>query len=61
MWHYGEEAIHAIYHLPKFGGHRHCGSEDVLILVCHVISQDHVIKDDVTLNGRSPSRYVTIM
>ena len=28
----------------KFGGHKHCGDEDVLILVCHMILQDHVIK-----------------
>ena len=25
----------------KFGGHRHCDSENV----CHVILQDHVIKE----------------
>ena len=24
-------------------GHRPCGSEDIMILVCHVILQDHVI------------------
>ena len=29
----------------KFGVH--CGS-DVIILICHVISQDHLIKDDAT-------------
>ena len=30
--------------VAKFGSHRHCGSGDLLILVCHVISQDHAIK-----------------
>ena len=30
------------YHSAKFGGHRHCNSED-MILVCLVILQDHVI------------------
>ena len=35
--------------LAKFGGHRHCGSEDIMILVYQVISQEHMIKDDVTL------------
>ena len=29
----------------KFGGHRHCGSGDIMVLVCQVISQDHMIKD----------------
>ena len=24
----------------QVGGHRHCASEDIKILVCHVISQD---------------------
>ena len=32
------------YHLAKFGSHRHCGSGDIMILVYHVISQDHKIK-----------------
>ena len=44
---YGQEPIKVSYHPAKFGGHRHTGSEDI-ILVCQVISQDHVIKD-VTL------------
>ena len=25
---YGQEPIKGSYHLAKFGGHRHCGSED---------------------------------
>ena len=33
----------------KFRGHKHCGSGDNTILAYHVISQDHVIKDYVTL------------
>ena len=28
----------------KFGGHRHCGSGNMLILICQVISQDLVMK-----------------
>ena len=36
-------------HFAKFCDHRPCGTsdsinEDIMILVCHVISQDHVIK-----------------
>ena len=32
------------YHPAKFGGLRHFDSEDIVISVCHVILQDHVIK-----------------
>ena len=28
----------------KFGGHSHSGSRDIIIFVCHVTMQDHVIK-----------------
>ena len=31
-------------HMIKVFGYRHGGSEDVIILVYHVISQKHVIK-----------------
>ena len=44
------------YHLAKFGGYRHCGSEDLMILVCHVILQDQVIKDSCDFMDKSPSR-----
>ena len=43
MWLYGQEHIKVNYHPAKFGGHKHCGSED-MIWVCHVVLQDHVIK-----------------
>ena len=26
--------------LAKVGGHRHCCSEDIMVLVCHVISRE---------------------
>ena len=45
----GKQLIKVNYHLTKFAGHSHFGSEDIIILVFHVISQDHVIKDDETL------------
>ena len=32
------------HHCVKFCGHRHCDSGIILFLVCHLISQDHVIK-----------------
>ena len=54
------------HHLAKFCGHRACGSsdttnEDIIVLVCHVISQDHVIKGWFDFISRSPSRKVTIL
>ena len=42
------------HQLAKFGGHRQCGSEDVIV-VCHVISQDPVIKGSCDFMGRNPS------
>ena len=44
MWLYRQEPIKVSHHLTKFGSHRYCGSGDLMILVCHVIFQDHVIK-----------------
>ena len=41
---YELEPIKVSYHPVKLGGHRHFGSEDIMISVCHVILQDHVIK-----------------
>ena len=47
------------YPLVKFGGHRYSGSKDVMVLVCDVILQDHVIKGSCNVwvgatHGRSP-------
>ena len=45
----------------KFGPHRHCGSGDTMLLVCHMMLKDHVIKISCELNswmaaphGKSP-------
>ena len=32
-------------HLVRFGGHRHCGSEDITFLIYHWTSRDHVFKE----------------
>ena len=32
------------YHTAKFGGHNHCGSGVIMILVCRAILQGHMIK-----------------
>ena len=36
--------------------HRYCGSGDIMVLVCHMILQDHVIKGSRHFMGRSPPR-----
>ena len=43
-------------HHAKFGYHGHCGSGDILVLVCHVILQDHVTKGSTDLTHRDSSR-----
>ena len=43
----------------KFGGDKHCGRGDIMILICHVISQDHVTLGSCDFMGRSPLRNVT--
>ena len=47
------------YHPAKFGGHRHCGSGDMILV--YVILQDQVIKGSCDFMGRSPSKKVTIL
>ena len=44
------------YCLAKYGGHRHCGSEQIMILVFLVILEDHLIKKSCEVMGNSPSR-----
>lgn len=41
-------------HLTRFGGHEHCGSGDVMFLIFHMISQDHVPQEPWDFLGRSP-------
>ena len=41
--HYGSELLIVCHHPAKFLGHSHYGSGDVMVLICHVITQDHVI------------------
>ena len=40
----------------RFGYHRHCGSGDILVLVYHVILQDHVTKGSTDFTHRNSSR-----
>ena len=32
------------HNAAKFSDHRHCGSGDIMVSICHVISKDHFIK-----------------
>ena len=43
MWLYGQKPIMVSYP-AKFGGYKNSVSENTMFLLCHVISQDHVIK-----------------
>ena len=40
---------------PKFGGHRHCGREDILFLVCHMTSRDFVVRESCSIMVEFPS------
>ena len=35
------------YYPEEFGGHSHSGSGDIMFLICHMISQEHVRKGHV--------------
>ena len=45
----------------KFGGYRDHGSGNIMVLVCHMISQGQLSKGSSNINGRNPSRLVTIL
>ena len=42
-------ALKVTHHPFTFGGHRHCGTGDIIVLVCHVISQNTRPKGPITL------------
>ena len=44
----------------KFGGHRQRSSTDTMVLVCSMISQDHVTKVSSNI-GRSVSKLVNML
>ena len=45
------ESLKVSYHPTKFGGNKHCGSGNAILLICHVISEDHVIKGTSNLTA----------
>ena len=54
MWLYGQESIKVSYHSAKFGGQGPNGGENIVILVCHVISQYHMIKGSCDFKRYDP-------
>ena len=49
------QSMKVSYHPAKFSGYRHSGSRNIMIFVCHVTLQDHVIKVLCNFMVRSPS------
>ena len=45
-------------HLAKFGVHSHCGSGDIMFLICYLDSRDNVFKGLCGFVGGSTSRFV---
>ena len=44
IWRHGLEPLKLSHHPIKFGGHNQWVSREMVVLVCHVILKDHVIK-----------------
>ena len=40
----------------KYGGHRYCGHKDLIFLISHVISKDHVTPELFDITARSNAR-----
>ena len=48
-----------VYHHPtKFAGRIHCGGVNITVLVCQVISEDHMMKGSCDFISKDPSRSV---
>ena len=57
---HGFESLQVSHQPAKFGGNRLRGSEDIMVLVSLVISEDHVINGSCDLMCKSPPPKVTI-
>ena len=51
---HGQESLKVSQQPTKFGGDRHFGSEDIMVLVSLVILEDHVIKGSCDFVCKSP-------
>ena len=56
----GLDSLKVSHQPAKFGGDRHVGSEDIMVLVSLVILEEHVIKGSCDLMCKSPPTKVTI-
>ena len=54
------ESLKVSHQPAKFGGDRHFGSEDIMVLVSLVILEDHVIKGSCEFMCKSPPTKVII-
>ena len=57
IWHYGLGLLIECHHPPKSVDQGHCGSGYVMVLICHMISQDQVIKGSCDF-GKEPPRVI---
>ena len=55
------DSFKARHHSAKFGGHKQCGNKDTIVLVCSMISQDHLIKDSFDFVCENHSKQVIIL
>ena len=55
------ELVKVKYHFTKFDGHRHSSSGHIMVFVCLVTLQDHVIKVLNDFMYKSPLRYISIL
>ena len=58
---YRREPTKVDYHPAKFGSHKHSDNGDVKVLLCHITSQDQVLKSSCDFTGRRLSRQETIL
>ena len=56
---YGWELLIVCHHSAKFGGHTIAVM--AIFLICHLISEEHMIKGSFDNMGRRPSMQVTIL
>ena len=47
-------ALYDNHHSAKFGDHRHCGRGDIMVLVCYVILQNHMIRGSCKYKDETP-------
>ena len=48
---YGQKPLKISHHRTNFPDHRQCGSEDIMVLACHVMSQVHVVRGSCDFMG----------